>query len=279
MINQLLYLFWPPAYDYEKSVNDVRKKALQLVVTLNEAIQPLAPGQTGRYNDDFEPRAFGDNIQKWGTSTVLVESGGYPGDPEKQYIRKLNFVLLLTGLHAIATGSYEENNIDDYYQIPENERYLYDLVIRNATLRKFGRDYLADLGINRYEVEYDNHSKIYHSSTLSDLGDLSVYHGYEEMDATGMTIVPGKLYPRRQRNIRKLLQLDALALLKEGYTAVQVKKQKGHEALRDSFPLHIVGKKQNPTYNLTVGSRPDFILMQNNVPRYAVVNGVVHDLE
>lgn len=271
--------FLAPAYDYEKSVNEVRKKALQLVITLNEAVQTFAPGHVGRYNDDFEPRAFGDNIQKWGTSTVLVESGGYPSDPEKQYIRKLNFVLLLTGLHAIATESYKNKHTDDYYQIPENERYLYDLVIRNATLPKFGNAYTIDLGINRYEVEYDNHQQFYHSSSIADVGDLSVYHGYEELDAAGLTMVPGNIYPKKQRNIKKLLQLNTLQLLKEGYTTVRLKKMKGHEKVRDNFPLDIIGKKQTPAYTLGIGSRPDFILMKDDVPRYAVVNGVVHTLE
>ena len=271
--------FLAPAYDYEKSVNEVREKALQLIVTLNEVVQAFAPGHAGRYNDAFEPRAFGDNIQKWGTSTVLVESGGYPDDPEKQYIRQLNFVLLLTGLHAIATGSYQENNTDDYYQIPGNERYLYDLVVRNATLTAFGNAYTIDLGINRYEIEYDNHSKFYYSSSISDVGDLSVYHGYEELDATGMMMVPGKIYPKRQRNIKKLLQLDAKELLKEGYTTVRVKKMKGHEEVRNSFPLDIIGKKQTPAYTLGIGTRPDFILVKDDVPRHAVVNGFVHALE
>ncbi|GAH27551.1 unnamed protein product, partial [marine sediment metagenome] len=58
-------------------------------------IQKYAPGQVGRYNDDFEPRAFGDNIQKWGTSTILIESGGFQNDTEKQEIRKLNYVSIL----------------------------------------------------------------------------------------------------------------------------------------------------------------------------------------
>ena len=37
-----------------------------------------APGQVGRYNDAFEVRAFGDNIGRWGTPTVLIETGPWP---------------------------------------------------------------------------------------------------------------------------------------------------------------------------------------------------------
>ena len=81
-----------PAYNYEKDINDVRANAMKVIVFMNNIIQKYAPGQVGRYNDDFEPRAFGDNIQKWGTSTILIESGGFQNDTEKQEIRKLNFV-------------------------------------------------------------------------------------------------------------------------------------------------------------------------------------------
>ena len=59
---------------------------MKIIVFMNDILQKYAPGQVGRYNDDFEPRAFGDNIQKWGTSTILIESGGYPNDIEKQEI-------------------------------------------------------------------------------------------------------------------------------------------------------------------------------------------------
>ncbi|MEQ9581863.1 MAG: M14 family zinc carboxypeptidase, partial [Arenibacter sp.] len=57
-----------PAFNYEKDINEVRANAMKVIVYMNKIIQKYAPGQVGRYNDDFEPRAFGDNIQKWGTS-------------------------------------------------------------------------------------------------------------------------------------------------------------------------------------------------------------------
>ena len=81
-----------PAYNYEKSINEVRGNAMKVIVLMNEIIQKYAPGQVGRYNDAFEPRAFGDNIQQWGTSAILIESGGYQNDREKQFIRKLNYL-------------------------------------------------------------------------------------------------------------------------------------------------------------------------------------------
>lgn len=73
-----------PAFNYEKNISEKRGNAMKIIVFMNNIIQKYAPGQVGRYNDDFEPRAFGDNIQKWGTSTILIESGGYTNDVENK---------------------------------------------------------------------------------------------------------------------------------------------------------------------------------------------------
>ncbi|WP_338039428.1 M14 family zinc carboxypeptidase [Maribacter litopenaei] len=107
-----------PAFNYEKDINDVRGNAMKIIVFMNNILQKYAPGQVGRYNDDFEPRAFGDNIQKWGTSTILIESGGYPNDPEKQEIRKLNYVSILSAIYTIANENFKEIDIVEYEKIP-----------------------------------------------------------------------------------------------------------------------------------------------------------------
>jgi len=87
--------FLAPAYNQEKEANPQREDAMKVIAAMNEALQTVIPGQVGKYDDTFEPRAFGDNIQKWGTSTILIESGGYTDDPEKQFIRQLNFMAII----------------------------------------------------------------------------------------------------------------------------------------------------------------------------------------
>ena len=74
---------------------------MQLISAMNAILQKHIPNKVARYSDEFEPRAFGDNIQKWGTSTILIESGGLDKDREKQYLRKLHFVILLYAFQAI----------------------------------------------------------------------------------------------------------------------------------------------------------------------------------
>ena len=73
-----------PAFDHEKSDNDVRTRAKQVAATFASIMNLRAANNIARYDDSFEPRAFGDNMQKWGTSTVLVESGHALNDPEKK---------------------------------------------------------------------------------------------------------------------------------------------------------------------------------------------------
>jgi hypothetical protein len=180
--------FLAPPYDHAKSVNEVRGNAMKLIVGMNRSLQAYIPGQVAKYSDSHEPRAFGDNIQKWGTSVVLVESGGHPGDTEKQFIRKLNFVALLDALHAIAEASYDRENQDDYYAIPENEKYLFDLVVRNVMVKEGGRQHLTDIGINRYEINAPGAVDFYYRSQIDEVGDMSIYYGYEEFRRPGHAV-------------------------------------------------------------------------------------------
>ncbi len=185
--------FLATSYDYELSVNATRLRSMQLIAYLNQVLQEFIPGQIGRFSDEHEPRAFGDNIQKWGTTLVLVESGGYKGDPERQFVRKLNFVSLLRAFEAISSGSYLAQTRDGYESIPFNSRCVYDLVIRGCTIKKGEQEYRVDIGIDREEV---NDSSVdggfgYHS-TIQETGDLRTRYGIEELDGSGLTFEAGR---------------------------------------------------------------------------------------
>ncbi|WP_373516743.1 M14 metallopeptidase family protein [Pricia sp.] len=267
-----------PAYNYEKEVNDVRANAMKVIVFMNGIIQKYAPGQVGRYNDDFEPRAFGDNIQRWGTSAILIESGGYPEDVEKQEIRKLNYVSILSAIYTIAEGSYKDIPLEDYGKIPENDRKLFDLKIENATYSLLGNDYVIDIGMNRLEVDNENHDDFWYSSRILDQGDLSTYYGYETFNASGYTIVPGKVYPETLKSVDVLGRLKIESLLKSGHTYIRVENIP-KDMLNSPFPIHIIGKKHEvPEFNIEVGINPTFLLEKNGKIEYAVVNGFLIDV-
>ncbi|MGB5783398.1 MAG: M14 metallopeptidase family protein, partial [Eudoraea sp.] len=268
-----------PAYNYEKDINEVRGNAMKVIVYMNNIIQKYAPGQVGRYNDDFEPRAFGDNIQKWGTSTILIESGGYPEDIEKQEIRKLNYVSILSAIYTIAKGNYKDINLEDYEKIPENDRKLFDLKIEGVSYELMGSEYILDLGIQRPEVDMKGHNDFWYSSRIIDQGDLSTYYGYKTFNAEGYILKPGKIYPKTLKSIQELNKLNPLELLKSGYTYIRV-EQLDENILNSPIPLHIISTTYKvPKFNLSVGKNPTFLLAKDQKIETAVINGFLVDLE
>ena len=267
-----------PAFNYEKNISEKRGNAMKIIVFMNNIIQKYAPGQVGRYNDDFEPRAFGDNIQKWGTSTILIESGGYTNDVEKQEIRKLNYVSILSAIYTIAKENYKNIPIDEYEQIPENDRKLFDLKIVNATYNLLGKDYVLDVGMNRLEVDKEGNNDFWYSSRIIDQGDLSTYYGYETLDASGFAIRQGGIYPNNLINFGDLKDIDSFDLLKQGYTYVRVANIPVG-MLESPIPINIIGSTYElPELQLEVGINPTFILEKDGKPHYAVINGFLIDL-
>jgi len=258
------------AYNYEKDINEVRANAMKVIVYMNEIIQNYAPGQVGRYSDDFEPRAFGDNIAKWGTSLILIESGGYPGDPEKQEIRKLNYVSILSALYTIANESFKNIPIEDYEKIPRNDRKLFDLKIENVIYELLGDDYILDLGIFNNEVDLEGHNQFYYNSSVADQGDLSTYYAYKTFDAQGYKIVPPKMAKVEQIG-------DAMDLLKNGVAYVETEKPEKSEFVH--LPLIMVNKDfELKSFRMQPGINPTFFLEKDEKLTHAVINGFLIDL-
>lgn len=188
-----------PAYDWEKTMNGKREDAAQLIALMNDVWQREIPGQVGRYNDDFEPRAFGDNLQKWGTRTILIESGGYAGDPEKQEIRRLNLLALIAGLHGIATGRHEAFPLEKYWEIPENQSNgVHALKLTNATLIRPDGEFQLDIAFRRSEKSTAPDFRDFGSyAYVSDVGDLHTFGAFEEIDLDGarVRVRPDSLSP------------------------------------------------------------------------------------
>jgi hypothetical protein len=187
--------FLATAYNQEKDWNETRTKSMQVICRMAEVLQPIIPGHLGRWSDDFEPRAFGDNVQKWGSSLVLIESGGYKDDREKQFIRQLNFVAILTALESIAKRDYIGYKLTTYEAIPNNDKYIFDLLIRNATFIENGKKLTKDIGVNLDERNNKAATDFTLRSEIDELGDLSIFFGLKEIDATDMTVFTFDQFP------------------------------------------------------------------------------------
>jgi hypothetical protein len=188
--------FLAPSFNKEKEIDEKRLKSIKQIILMNKVLQIFIPNCLGRYNDDFMPTAFGDNMQLWGTSTILIESGGYYDDPEKQTARKMNFIAILSSLLSLAINSEEEADKNDYFIIPENKKEkFFDLIIRNAFIEKNGQQFKIDFGIRNKEINSADFCNFTTKAEISDIGDLSYFYAYQEIDASGLFIKDFKLNP------------------------------------------------------------------------------------
>jgi len=193
-----------PATDVPRLDNHVRRRAKLVAAGLADAMNQFIPGHVSRYDDTFEPRAFGDNIQKWGTSTVLVESGGWMGDREKMFLRKLNFVGILSSLHSIATGEYEKADLHSYEQLPFNSKNCYDMIFRNVLFQPPSNmsPVRLDVGVNLEEKQDSITGELILVGKIEDLGDLSTFGAFEEYDCEG-TILDSSVIDMEKRMRRE----------------------------------------------------------------------------
>ena len=270
--------FLAPAYNQEKEANPQREDAMKVIAAMNEALQTVIPGQVGKYDDTFEPRAFGDNIQKWGTSTILIESGGYADDPEKQFIRQLNFMAIISGLHAIGTKEYSQLDVSKYWDIPLNEKDLNDVMIREVEVKdKQGTPYYTDIAIRREEHDHEGNSPIFYQGTIEDLGDLSTQFGYQEINEKGLIYDPSKTYPEELVNQQEVVDLGIMELLRQGYTRIKLKQlpPKGSNQL----PFDLIAHETESPSRLKVADQATFLLLKDGKVKYAVINGFVHEVE
>jgi hypothetical protein len=176
-----------PAYDSTLSYNDVRSRARLVAAALATMFAHEIPGRVAKYDDAFNPRAFGDLMQQWGTSTVLIESGALPDDPQKQRLRALNVAAILGALDAIATGSYEAAAPQEYESLPFNQGGAFDVLVMGGQLVLPGKSpMLIDLAIN-----FDD-AVARQGGRVRDSGDLSDAIGIDTVNANGLFLHPAR---------------------------------------------------------------------------------------
>jgi hypothetical protein len=172
-----------PPPDARATHTDSYDNALHLVSHIGRAIEPLVQGHLTRYDDTFNPRAFGDLMESWGVGTVLIESGAWHGDPARHYLRKVNFVALATALDAIASGAHLDSDVGFYQSLPENGRAIDDLLVVGGSIVLPGAPPTQiDLAIDKEGVGGVSETQIV------DIGDLGEVVARDTVDASGLFI-------------------------------------------------------------------------------------------
>jgi hypothetical protein len=171
-----------PAADEERTLTESRKKAMSVIVTMNEVLQSIIPNKVGRYNDSFCDSCFGDRIQSFGIPTILIECGYFPDDEEREVTRKLHTIVLLQSLISISSDNFP--NYHDYFKIPVNEKRFYDLKIKNVSYNGV----LTEVGVRVKRIFSESEQKLLkiidETETISgnELND-KLFH--REIDANG----------------------------------------------------------------------------------------------
>jgi hypothetical protein len=174
-----------PPFSADRSYNDVRSRARLVASIIAQTLVSEIPGRIARYDDTFNPRAFGDLMQQWGTSTVLIESGALPDDPEKQRLRALNVAALLASLDAIATGRYAAADPNAYESLPGNRGGASDVLVLGGHLVLPGQEPTrADVAIAYDDAVARTGAKV------RDVGDLREAVAIDTVDATGLFLHP-----------------------------------------------------------------------------------------
>jgi len=212
---------------------------------------------------------------KRGTSTILIESGGWKDDDDKEFVRKINFLAFITALTSIASKNYKETRFKEYYRIPENEKILFDVLLRNLIRKINGCEHIVDIGINRTE-QVDEKGRIFYKGTIGDLGDLSTFFGYEEYDLEGFEIKKAEYYSEKFKNIENIEIKKVDQELQDGKIIILVNEKIPRDR---PFELPFLVINENDNYdNLIKTDCPAFFsLYKDNKNHYSVVNGFFRD--
>ena len=175
--------FLAPSTSIARTVTAGRKETMRVIVAMNQVVQQLIPGQVGRYTDEFYPKATGDNFQKEGYNTVLIEAGHAKDDYDREEVRYYNFLALLSGLLFIADG--KEISHKPYFEIPNNSKFYLDILYQQIFVENENRR--VDVGV-LFKEQLEK-SKITFNPEIEIVGDLKSYNANEIINKKGVKVL------------------------------------------------------------------------------------------
>lgn len=173
--------FLAPSYNQEKSVNETRKKAMQLIVEMNEVLQQYIPNQIGRFDDEFNINCIGDTVQNMGIPAVLIEAGHFPKDYQREETRKYIFIALVSGLLRLGSEPEKEFELLKYYGISDNKKSFYDFIYKKVRFNYDNKEIITNFALQFHECLWKD--EIFFEAYISEIGELEGVSGHLEYDA------------------------------------------------------------------------------------------------
>src|SRR5680860_59579 len=168
--------FLTPAMDQKRTITASRIKSMKVIAAIAKDLQEILPKQIGRYDDAFNDNCTGDSFQSLFVPTILFEAGHYKGDYQREKTREFVVAAMFSGLNAIASGAYNDLEFQDYFEIPENKKLFYDVILRDAKLN----DEITDVAIQFKEVLTNN--KIEFVPIIEKIAPNLSFYGHKEID-------------------------------------------------------------------------------------------------
>jgi hypothetical protein len=194
-----------------------RARAKRVCSAVARTLAPFVPGGVARYDEDWNPRAFGDNLTAWGTPIVLIESGGVPPGRPLSDLTRLDYVALLTALHGLAKDDLAGETADLYESLARNQDNLWtDVILEGGRVWQpgAGDPYRADVAFDRLDrdplVASCAEPGWPGASRIREVGDGRTLGTARRVDLAGRLIVPGFTASVRGIGARSWLTTDAL---------------------------------------------------------------------
>ena len=175
--------FLAPAFDDERNYNESRKRAVCVINTMNEVLQNLIPNQVGRFDDKFNLNCAGDRFQSESAATILIEAGHFANDYNREITRKYFFISLVAALQADSEADFNDSDIQEYLNIPQNKIVFYDFVYKNIRINYDGIEIITNFASQFKEVLLGD--EIVFQAVVTAIGNLNNYFGHFEFDAKG----------------------------------------------------------------------------------------------
>jgi hypothetical protein len=168
---------------------DGHERNKRLCTMMINALNQFIPGNIGRYDDEYNPRAFGDRISEWGTPVILIETGALYGKDE-MFLIKLNFVAYLTALQSLVDGSEKKADPKTYENLPFNsDNGLYTIIFRQANVinpTQSTESFVSDVAANAERRRSGEEAPMF----VREVGDLTIFKGLDEVNAKDYYLVP-----------------------------------------------------------------------------------------
>ncbi len=197
-----------------------RARAKRVCSTVARTLAPFVPGGVARYDEDWNPRAFGDNLTAWGTPVVLIESGGVPPGRPRSDLTRLDYVALLTALHGLVQDDLAGETADLYDGLTRNEdNFWTDVILEGGRVWQpgAGDPYRADVAFDLLDrdplVASCAEPGWPGASRIREVGDGRVLGTARRVDVAGRLIVPAFTASVHGLGARSWLTADALVAI------------------------------------------------------------------